>query len=65
MSTKIRRLKVYYAHHGNYYTRHPVIRIAGKYLSKVGFKIGDHVEIMMEENRITITKSQLNKTDSA
>jgi hypothetical protein len=54
--TKKRRLKVYYGHHGNSYRQHPVIRLAGKYLSKLDFKIGDTVEITMELGRISITK---------
>ena len=51
-----RRLKVYYGHHSNSYGQHPVIRLAGKYLSKLDFKIGDTVEITMELGRISITK---------
>ena len=57
MSAKnTRRLKVYYAHHSNSYTPHPVIRLAGKYLTAFDFKIGDMVEITMEENQIVISK---------
>jgi hypothetical protein len=58
MNTSItkRRLKVYYGHHGNSYRQHPVIRLAGKYLSKLDFKIGDTVEITMELGRISIEK---------
>jgi len=52
---KIRRLKVYYGHHGNY-TQHPVIRLGGKYLSLQDFKIGDKVEVTLEPGRIVITK---------
>jgi hypothetical protein len=55
-TTTKRRLKVYYGHHSNSYTQHPVIRLAGKYLSKLDFKIGDTVEIVMELGRISITK---------
>ena len=56
MNASTRRLKVYYGFHGPPYKQHPVIRIAGNYLSKMGFRIGDHVEITMEENRIVISK---------
>ena len=54
--TKTRRLKVYYGHHGNSYQRHPVIRLGGKYLSLLDFKIGDMIEIKMERDSILITK---------
>jgi hypothetical protein len=53
---KKRRLKVYYGHHGSSYKQHPVIRLAGKYLANLDFKIGDTVEISMELGRISITK---------
>jgi hypothetical protein len=48
--------KVYY---GNYtYTneRHPLIRLKGKYLNDLNFKIGDVIEITFEDNRIIIEK---------
>lgn len=51
-----RLYKVYY---GNYtYTneRHPLIRLKGKYLSNLNFKIGDVIEITFEDNRIIIEK---------
>jgi hypothetical protein len=53
---KPRRLKVYYGHHGNSYLRHPVIRLAGKYLTQSDFKIGDLIEITIEQNHILISK---------
>lgn len=53
---KKRRLKIYYGHHGNSYKQHPVIRLAGKYLSNLDFKIGDTIEITMELGRISIAK---------
>ena len=53
----VKRLyKVYY---GNYtYTneRHPLIRLEGKYLTDINFKIGDVIEITFEDNRIVIEK---------
>jgi hypothetical protein len=55
-ASKTRRLKVYYAHHGNSTRHHPYIRLAGKYLLNFGFKVGDKVQIQMEEQRIIITK---------
>ncbi len=56
MSAKKRKLKVYYGHHSNSYKQHPVIRLAGHYLTKFDFKIGDMVEIIGENQKITITK---------
>jgi hypothetical protein len=53
---KKRRLKVYYGHHSSSYRQHPVIRLAGKYLSNLDFKIGDTIELTMELGRISITK---------
>ena len=60
-----RRLKVYYGHHGKTYKRHPVIRLAGKYLSTLDFKIGDMVEVTVESGRIVITNTcERETTDS-
>lgn len=49
--------KVYYAYYD--YERwppHPVIHLAGKYLKEFGFNIGDHIEVTLEPQRISITK---------
>lgn len=54
--SKKRLYKVYY---GNYtYTneRHPLIRLKGKYLHDLNFKIGDIIEIVFEESIITIKR---------
>ena len=57
-SNKTKRLKVYYgSHHGSKYSRHPVIRISGKYLRDFGFKIGDTIEVKLSEGRIEISKA--------
>jgi hypothetical protein len=32
----------------------PEMRISGKWLNKIGFSIGDHVELVLEEKRIII-----------
>ena len=57
MSGNIKRtLKVYYGYHCNSSKRHPVIRLAGKYLLNQNFKIGDTIELKMESGRIIITK---------
>lgn len=54
--TNTRRLKVYYAHYGNKKKQHPYIRLAGFYLSGFNFKIGDKVEVTIEQDHISITK---------
>jgi hypothetical protein len=49
--------KVYYKHHdyqGGYY--HPHIRIAGKFLEKFNFHVGDFIDVCITEGKITITK---------
>jgi len=57
MSTmKIRKMKVYYAHRKRAYTRYPVIRIGGDYLSKMGFRIGDILFVKLEVDKLVITK---------
>jgi hypothetical protein len=48
--------KVYHAYYPGNKDPHPVIRIAGKYLSGIEFDIGDMVEVVMEPGRIVITK---------
>jgi len=32
----------------------PEMRISGKWLNKIGFDIGDHVELVLEEKQIVI-----------
>jgi hypothetical protein len=53
---KTRKLKVYYGSSPPLYQTYPVIRLAGKYLFNQGFKIGDEVEVIFEDERIVITK---------
>jgi len=53
---KKRTMKVYYGHHSHSYGQHPVIRLGGKYLANMDFKIGDTIEIIIELGRISITK---------
>ena len=62
--TKTRSLKIYYAHHGNSYERHPVIRLAGKYLAEMDFQIGDRIEVTMQKNEICIRKVLPSEADS-
>lgn len=54
-----RILKVYYGYHGAPYVKHPMIRLAGKYLSAMNFKIGDQIEVAVSDNQIVITKTNL------
>lgn len=35
---------------------HPVIRIAGKYLEKFGFRIGDGIEVEIADGRIMVRR---------
>lgn len=51
-----RSQKIYYGYHGAPYEKHPVIRIAGKYLAKMDYRIGAEVDILVEADRIVITK---------
>jgi hypothetical protein len=56
MSKNTRRLKVYYGHHSNSYKPHPYIRLAGKYLTMFDFKIGDFIELDLDDGLIIITR---------
>lgn len=52
--------KVYYAFYlteGDA-TEYPVIRIAGKFLESLGFRIGEAIQVEYEPSRITITKRE-------
>ena len=53
---KKRTLKVYYGYHCGSYKRHPVIRLGGKYLANMDFKVGDVIEITIESGHIRIEK---------
>lgn len=57
-----RTLTVYYGYQGK--NRIPVIRLGGKYLDTMGFKIGDKVTITMEHNSIAIAKDLPSEADS-
>lgn len=54
-----RTLKIYYGYHGKPYVKHPMIRLAGKYLSAMDFRIGDEIEVIFDASRIVITKRNL------
>ncbi len=49
-------MKVYKGHHYRSYKPHPVIRLGGSYLDKLGFKIGDALSIELSDGHIHITK---------
>lgn len=63
-ATKKRALKIYYGHHSHSYEPHPVIRLAGLYLSEMDFKIGDKIEVTIEREQIRIVKLPIDKTRS-
>jgi len=53
---RVRKLKVYYAHRQKHYGKYPVIRLGGNYLHICGFKIGDLLQVVIEQDRVSITK---------
>lgn len=54
---KVRRLKVHFANYDfERLPPHPIIRFGGNYLEEFGFKIGDRVDVRLEQGCITITK---------
>ena len=55
---EMRRLrKVQYAFYEDKLAKpHPVIRIAGKYLERFGFRIGDVVEVEIADGKIMVRK---------
>lgn len=52
----IPKMKLYYGYTRRNYKRIPVIRLAGNYLAKSNFKIGDCLEITLNDNHIVISK---------
>ncbi len=44
---------------------HPVIRIAGKYLEKFGFRIGDGIEVEIADGRIMVRRLAEPQSDYA
>lgn len=53
-----RKLKVYeQSMGGGNYTQVPTLLLKGKWLEDVGFKAGDYVEVDIENEVITITKT--------
>lgn len=53
-----RKLKIYeQSMGGGNYTQVPAILIKGKWLEERGFKCGEYVEVEVEGNKITLTKT--------
>ncbi len=53
-----RRLKIYEQSMGSRnYTQVPTLLLKGKWLEEVGFKVGDYVEVNIENEVITIIKT--------
>ena len=53
---KYREMKVYEAS-GYQYKRTPSIVLKGKWLSELGFDIGEQIEVKCEDGRLIITKA--------
>ena len=58
---KPRRLKIQYGQYQGRYKHHPVIRLAGQWLSKFDFQVGDYVDIKIEKGHMCISKIQAEK----
>ena len=52
----IRTKKVYRGHQYPTYKKHPVIILKGIYLSKLGFQIGDAIQLELKYGEILIKK---------
>ncbi len=48
--------KVYYGYHHGYWKPLPVIHLKGKFLARLGFEIGDKIEILLQPGTITVRK---------
>lgn len=53
---KYREMKVYEAR-GYQYKQTPSIVLKGKWLSELGFNIGEQIEVKCEDGRLIITKA--------
>ncbi|MPT35390.1 MAG: type I addiction module toxin, SymE family [Flavobacterium sp.] len=55
----MRILKIYPQCYPRRYNEHvnlPLIRLSGRWLEQIGFKIGGHVQVVYESGRMIITK---------
>ena len=50
----VKKMKVYKGYHHRSYQPHPLIRLKGLHLAKLGFKIGDSIYIEMSQGHIHI-----------
>lgn len=50
-----RNLKIYYSY--NQDNKNPLIMLKGKWLEKLGFQIGDRIEVECKKDKIVIKKS--------
>jgi hypothetical protein len=55
-TTSKRTLKITYGYHGCSNRMHPQINVGGFYLTQFGFKVGDFVELSLENGQIVIKK---------
>ncbi|MCX6350639.1 MAG: hypothetical protein NTX03_02130 [Bacteroidetes bacterium] len=51
-----KNLKVYYKSQLGRKPSDPMIRLSGKYLIEKNFKVGDSIEVCIEQGKITIIK---------
>ncbi len=58
-------MTVQYGYYENSNSKHPVIKMRGKYLRRFGFEVGDTVEISIEQGQITIRKTEPQLTTEA
>lgn len=60
-----KKLKVYeQSMGGGNYTQVPAILLKGKWLEEAGFKSGEYVEVVVEGDKITLTKTTPPETSS-
>jgi len=61
---KCRLRKVYSSYYDSEFGKpHPMIRMRGKYLASLGFRVGDTIEVQLDFGRITISKARLPPTE--
>jgi hypothetical protein len=61
VAKKYSKRKVHYGNNSGCKHTHPVIRISGNYLSKLGFEIGSLIEVEIEPNQIFIRRIEKEK----
>ncbi|WBX76696.1 SymE family type I addiction module toxin [Tenacibaculum ovolyticum] len=60
---RFRKLKIYQKHKPREwkYITVPEIRLQGKWLNELGFKIGKEIEVKQQKNKLTITLTNKKK----